>query len=148
MNTVIGSSILIVSSLNDKDRTGLGSNGFISGGHSVSFIVSLNLITDITDEGTTSGSISHHDMVSHLEVTGFTEGKGSLNKRKTLSETYSTGQITTYRSVRLRELRLSLVNSKHITVLLCHVVLDLGLTGLFVFVPVSNASFGVELRAT
>lgn len=129
MNTVIGSSILIVSSLNDKDRTGLGSNGFISGGHSVSFIVSLNLITDITDEGTTSGSISHHDMVSHLEVTGFTEGKGS-------------------RSVRLRELRLSLVNSKHITVLLCHVVLDLGLTGLFIFVPVSNASFGVELRAT
>ena len=110
--------------------------------------MSLDLIRGITHESSTSGSISHHNVVSHFEVTVFTEGERSLNKRKTLSETYYTGQITTYRSVRLRELRLSLVNSKHITVLLCHVVLDLGLTGLFVFVPVSNASFGVELRAT
>jgi len=56
--------------------------------------------------------------------------------------------VNTYLGVSFSELRLSLVNNKLISVLLGHVVLDLGFVSLFVFVPISNASFGVELRAT
>lgn len=129
MNAVVRASILSISSLNHKDRTGLSSNSLISGSHSVGFVMSLDLIRGITHESSTSGSISHHNVVSHFEVTVFTEGERSLG-------------------VGFSELRLSLVNNKLISILLGHVVLDLGFVSLFVFVPISNASFGVELRAT
>jgi len=129
VHTVVRAAIISISSLNHKDRTGLSSNRLIGGSHSVGFVMSLDFITGVTNESSTSSSISHHNMVSHLEVTVFTEGERSLR-------------------IGMSELGLSLVDNKLVSVLLGHVVLDLGFVGLFVFVPVSNASFGVELRAT
>lgn len=86
VDTVVRAAIISIGSLNHKDRTGLRSNRLIGGSHSVGFVMSLDFITGVTNESSTSGSISHHNVVSHLEVSVFTEGERSLNKRKTLSE--------------------------------------------------------------
>ena len=56
--------------------------------------------------------------------------------------------MKTYSSVSNGESRLCSVDCELVVVLLKHVVLDFGLVGFAIFVPVSNASFVIEFRAT
>lgn len=79
MDAVIRAAILSVSSFNHKDRTSLSTDGLVSGGHSVSLIMSLDLVAGVTHKSSTGSGISKHDVISHLEVTIFTVGERSLS---------------------------------------------------------------------